>query len=128
MQTRAPVPVRPVVLVVDDEPGIREVLELHLKEHFEIETARSTHEAEMMLATRSFDVVVCDHLMPEEEGLPFLTRARKQFPQVQRIMITGYTNPELLSRCTAVAGLSGCLTKPVDYVELVRAIRLALPH
>src|SRR5688500_13864075 len=91
---------RPVVLLVDDEPEIRTVLELGLRDHFDVESASSASEAEMMLATRTYDVVVCDHLMPDEEGLSFLARAQKQFPQVRRILLTGYTNPELLSRST----------------------------
>ena len=123
-----PLPPRPVVLLVDDEAAIREVLGLNLKEHFDIETASSAAEAEMMLATRNYDVVVCDHLMPGEEGLPFLIRAREQFPKVQRILLTGYVNPELLSRSTGVAGLSACLMKPVSANVLIDAIRLALPR
>lgn len=123
-----PVVTRPVVLLVDDEAAIRAVLELGIKEHFEVETARSANEAEIMMATRSYDVVVCDHLMPGEEGLAFLTRARTQFPQVQRILITGYINPELISRSTAVAGLAGCLMKPISTADLIEAIRLALPR
>lgn len=127
MNTRAPMP-RPVVLLVDDEQEMRRALELNLKEHFDVETAASASEAEMMLATRSYDVIVCDHLMPTEEGLTFLTRARTQFPKVQRILMTGYMNPELLSRSTAVAGLAGCLMKPVPTADLIEAIRLALPR
>lgn len=128
MKSPRPLPPRPVVLLVDDEPEIRAVMELGLKEHFDVEMASSAAEAEMMLGTRSYDVIVCDHLMPDEEGLPFLTRARRQFPQVQRILVTGYINPELLSRSTALAGLAGCLMKPVNTAELVEAIRLALPR
>jgi CheY-like chemotaxis protein len=127
MPPREPPP-RPVVLLVDDEPQILNVLELGLKEHFDVESARSTNEAEAMLATRSYDVVVCDHLMPDEEGLTFLTRARTQFPKVQRILMTGYINPELLSRSTSVAGLSGCVMKPISTPDLIDAIRLALPR
>lgn len=119
---------KPVVLLVDDEASIRDVLELGLKEHCDVEGARSAAEAEMMLATRSYDVVVCDHLMPDEEGLAFLTRARQQFPTVQRILMTGYINPELLSRSTSVAGLSGCLMKPLSVNTLIEAIRLAMPR
>lgn len=127
MATRPPLP-RPVVLLVDDEPEMLKVLELGLRPHFDVECARSANEAEMMLGTRSYDVMVCDHLMPEEEGLAFLVRARRQFPQVQRILMTGYINPELLSRSTGVAGLAGCLMKPVTPPALVEAIRLALPR
>src|SRR5688572_11707723 len=107
-------PPRPTILLVDDEAPILSVLELGLKEFFDVESARSTSEAEMMMATRSYDVVVCDHLMPDEEGLTFLTRAKTQFPKVQRILMTGYINPELLSRSTGVAGLSGCVMKPIS--------------
>ena len=128
MNTPEPAPPRIVVLLVDDETEIREVMELGLKEHFEVETARSASEAEIMLATRSYDVIVCDHLMPEEDGLPFLARARRQFPKVQRILVTGYINPELLSRSTAMAGLAGCFMKPVNMTEVVQAIRLAVPR
>jgi two-component system response regulator HupR/HoxA len=127
MNPRAPLP-RPVVLLVDDEAQMRSVMELNLKDHFDVETAASAHEAEMMLATKAYDVVVCDHLMPTEEGLAFLTRARTRYPKVQRILITGYMNPELLSRSTAVAGLASCLMKPVPVPELIEAIRLALPR
>lgn len=128
MKAPRPLPPRPVVLLVDDEAEMRAVLTLGLQDHFDVESAASASEAEMMLATKNYDVIVCDHLMPDEEGLTFLTRARKQFPQVQRILITGYINPELLSRSTGVAGLAGCLMKPVNNAELVQTIRLAVPH
>ena len=124
---KRPLPPRPVVLIVDDEPQIREVLRLGLEPLFEVELARSANEAELMMATRDFDVVVCDHLMPDEEGLAFLTRAQKQFPRTQRILMTGYINPELLSRSTSLAGLAGCLMKPVAIPDVIAAIRMALP-
>ena len=121
------VPIRPTVLIVDDEQGIRDVLTLGLAKDFEVESARSANEAEAMLATRHYDVIVCDHLMPDEEGLTFLIRARTQFPKVQRILLTGYMNPELLSRSTELAGLASCIMKPVAAPDLIAAIRLALP-
>ena len=119
-------PPRPVVLLVDDEQGIRDVLRLGLQNQFDVDDASSTSEAEAMLATRHYDVVVCDHLMPVEEGLPFLMRARKMFPKTQRILLTGYVNPELLSRSSELAGLAGCLMKPVNAVDLAAAIRFAI--
>ena len=117
---------RAVVLIVDDESEIREVLRLGLEPHFELELARSAHEAELAMATRNFDVVVCDHLMPDEEGLTFLMRAQKQFPKTQRILMTGYVNPELLSRSRTLAGLAAVLMKPVAAADLIATIRTAL--
>lgn len=117
---------KPAVLLVDDEVEICNVLELGLRDHCDVESARSAEEAELMLATKRYDVIVCDHLMPEEEGMAFLTRTMSLFPQVRRILMTGYTNPELLARCTGLAGLSGCLVKPVRASELLVAINQAL--
>ena len=119
-------PSKPVVLLVDDEPEICNVIELGLKNECDFESARSAEEAELMLATRKYDVIICDHLMPEEEGMAFLIRAMTLFPKVRRILMTGYTNPELLARCTGLADLSGCLVKPVRAFELLSAINRAL--
>src|SRR5471032_1850879 len=119
-------PAPPTVLLVDDEPAIRAVLKLGLGAQFDVEEAPSANEAELMMATKDYDVVVCDHIMPEEEGLPFLMRARKLFPKTQRILLTGYINPELLSRSTELAGLAGCVMKPVSAPELAAAIRFAI--
>lgn len=127
MSTPRPLPPRPSILLVDDEAAITDTLMLSLQNDFEVEAARSASEAELMMATKSYDVIVCDHLMPDEEGLNFLTRARIQFPKVQRILMTGYINPELLSRSTSVAGLAACLMKPVKPADLISAIRIALP-
>lgn len=125
--TRPPLP-RQSVLVVDDEQEIRSVMVLGLQSQFEVETAASAAEAEMMMATKAYDIVVCDHLMPDEEGLAFLTRAREQFPKTQRILVTGYINPELISRSKAVAGLADVMMKPVNTGDLIQAIRLAVPR
>ena len=79
-----------------------------------------------MMATRNYDVVVSDHLMPGEEGLQFLIRVSRRYPRTKRIMITGYMNPELLSRSVALAELSACLLKPVKAAALAAAIREAV--
>ena len=112
---------RPVVLLVDDEGALLELLELELSREFDVDTARSADEAQACLATRAYDAVVCDHMMPGEEGLQFLIRARTHFPGTLRIMVTGYMNPDLISRSTSLAGLSACLIKPVPADEISRA-------
>jgi DNA-binding NarL/FixJ family response regulator len=78
------------------------------------------------MSARPYAVVVCDHVMPGEAGLSFLVRMREKHPATRRILLTGYINPELLSRSTTAAGLSACLLKPVNIGELSRAVRAAL--
>jgi len=115
----APVtPPRPLVLVVDDEVEIRTALQLGLQDEFRVDCAASAQEAEGMLALAGYDVILCDHLMPGEDGLPFLIRMHDKYPHVHRIMMTSYINPEILSRSITLAGLSACLTKPIALTEL----------
>lgn len=122
----APSPAKPVVLIVDDEQPFLDVLNEAFADEFELITLTSAKEAEQMMALRRFDVVVCDHLMPGEMGLEFLTRCCARWPQTKRILLTGYINPELLSRSIATADLAECLLKPMRPAELASVIRLAL--
>jgi DNA-binding NtrC family response regulator len=114
------------VLLVDDEAALLQSLRIPLQREFDIEVAASAAEAELMMATRPYHVIVCDHLMPGEEGLHFLIRASERHPRTKRILITGYMNPELLSRSVALARLSSVVLKPVKAVDLSKAIRAAM--
>lgn len=118
--------VRPAVLLVDDEPALLESMRLTLKDDYEIETATSAEDALLMTATRSYAIVICDQLLPGAQGLDFLVRVAKQFPAMRRILLTGYMNPELLSRGVVIAGLYCYLLKPVSPAELRQAIGGAL--
>ena len=117
---------RPVVLLVDDEHQLLETMRLGLEHDFDLDLAATAEEAELMMATRRYDIVVSDHLMPGEVGLDFLIRTRERHPQTKRILITGYMNPELIMRSVAVAGLATCLVKPLRAAQLGEAIRAAL--
>ena len=116
----------PVVLLIDDEPLLLESLGEELKESCRLYTATSAAEAELRLAARRYDVIVCDHMLPGEQGLDFLMRAMEMVPSTRRILITGYTNPEFISRSTSLAGLSACLIKPVRASEVAAAVTAAL--
>ncbi len=123
----APTPAaRPAVLVVDDERALLKTMEIALAGEFEVTTAATAAEAEMLLTTEPFAVVVCDHMLPGEAGLDFLVRMREVRPKTRRILLTGYMNPELISRSVAVAELSDCLLKPVEAKALVTAVRRAV--
>jgi DNA-binding NtrC family response regulator len=119
-------PGRPAVLLVDDERELLDALGEGLKNEFALETASSAEEASLLMASRSYDVLVCDHMLPGEPGLEFLIRMSERHPNTRRIMLTGYMNPELISRSVALARLSTCLLKPVKAAALAAAVRTAL--
>ena len=129
MTTRASAatkPGRPAVLLVDDERQLLDALGEGLKSEFALETACSAEEADLMMASSSYDVLVCDHMLPGEAGLEFLIRMSERYPGTRRILLTGYMNPELISRSVALARLSACLLKPVQAEALAAAVRTAL--
>ncbi len=117
---------RPTVLIVDDESSLLDVMRARLEPDYEVEVANSTAEADVQMGLQRFDVVLVDHLMPGELGLDFLMRVRDHFPQTKRILVTGYLNPDLISRAQTLAELSAYLIKPVTATQLRAAVAGAL--
>ena len=117
---------KPSVLLIDDEPNILELMRTGLERDFEIETAASAEEAALLTGTRLYDVIVCDQIMPGQNGLEFLMQSAERQPGSRRILLTGYINPELLARAVPLAGLSACLLKPQHPKDLKLAIEKAL--
>jgi CheY-like chemotaxis protein len=116
----------PVVLVVDDEPLLLDAIGMELGGSVELHTAASAAEADLRVVERLYDVIVCDHMLPGEQGLDFLTRMLAKFPTTKRILMTGYMNAEFISRSIAIAGLSTCIVKPIRASEIARAIEAAM--
>ena len=125
-ESQSPQPARRPVLLVDDEPAFLDAMTQGMAGEFEVVTAASAAEAVSRMAMRKYAVVICDHILPGEAGLDFLIRMRERHPETRRILLTGYINPELLSRSLEVAGLSACMLKPVRAAELAKAVREAL--
>jgi len=123
-----PPPVRPSVLIVDDERPFLEMLAEAFAGHFELVAVGSAEEAWEVMERRRFDVVVCDHLMPGEVGLAFLERSARRWPETRRILLTGFINPELFASGPDDALLSACLLKPVRPTELAKAILATLEN
>lgn len=116
----------PVVLLVEDQPLLRDLLGRELKESCTLFVAGSVAEAEQRLAARRYDAIVCDHTLPGEQGLDFLVRVSATFPATKRILMTGYANPEFIAKSVERADLSACLVKPLRASEIAAAIRAAL--
>ena len=107
------------ILVVDDVPGMRDVLNRSLAfEGYQVATASSGEEALHRLEEQAFDVIVADIVMPGGlGGLQLLEKSRLLDPRVAVILMTGYATLD-----TAIAALrSGAadyLEKPFSVDEL----------
>src|ERR1700754_1010076 len=83
-------PAKPIVLCVDDDPGVVKGLARTLKKGYEVRTALSGREGLDLLATQpDVAVVISDMQMPHMDGATFLAEARKAAPDAIRILLTG---------------------------------------
>jgi len=114
------------ILVIDDEPSMREMLAIMLeKERYEVVTAASRAEASQVLARRSVDLVITDLRLPDGDGIEILRHVRSGSPETVVILMTAYGSTE-----TAVAALKlgahDYLIKPFEVDELKIVVRNAL--
>jgi len=123
--SNTPAPKKSAVLIVDDEKALSALYAEALSAHFEVDTAASVREAGFLLHKKAYKVLVCDHLMPGGNGLSFLVHVREEYPNTQRILVTGYMKPEMLLRSVNEAALYRYLLKPVSLPELVKTVEEA---
>src|SRR5579859_3018651 len=78
------------LLIVDDEPSIRELLEISFrKEGHKVEVAASGEAAKRQMASRMFDIVVSDICMPDMDGVELLRYCKEVSPATVLLLITG---------------------------------------
>ena len=83
------------ILVADDEPSIRHVLSLVLKDHgYEVRAVSDGEEAVRELAARSYDVLLCDVRMPKRDGLSVLRHAKAEYPGLTVLVMSAYGSQE----------------------------------
>jgi two-component system phosphate regulon response regulator PhoB len=110
------------VLVVEDEPEIRELMALHLmRQGFSVDECGSTEEAHVRIAAKNYQLIVLDWMLPGGSGFEFLkTLKRSEWPTTV-LMVTAKTEPQDIV-AGLEAGADDYLTKPFDpAVFLARA-------
>ena len=105
------------VLIVDDEPGVRESLRILLKDTHEPVAVSSAPEALSQLAAGPFDLVLLDIVMPGIDGLQLLEAIRGRHPALPVVMLTA-TRTVKTAVDAMKLGAFDYLTKPFDIDEL----------
>ena len=115
----------PRILIVDDDPGQRSLLDSFLRgQGFETVLADSGERALELLPTGKFSMMISDVRMPGLTGLETLQRARKNFPSLPVLLVTAYA--DIRDAVEAMRdGALNYLAKPIDLDELLATVRLA---
>ena len=116
----------PTVLVVDDEVRSQEALRRTLEEEFEVLTASGADEARQLLERHPVHVLLSDQRMPGTSGVAFLTQVRNEWPDVIRIIISGYTDSEDIIAGINDAGIYQYMLKPWHPEQLLLTLRRAV--
>lgn len=117
---------RQTILIVDDEPDIRELLEITLgRMKLETRSARDVKEAREWLARESFDLCLTDMRLPDGTGLELVQFIQQRYPQVPVAMITAFGSLDTAINALK-AGAFDFLTKPVDLPRLRELVGTAL--
>ena len=115
----------PRLLIVDDDPGQRSLLDSFLRgQGFDTVVAESGERALELLPTKKFSLMISDVRMPGLSGLETLQRARKDFPALPVLLVTAYT--DIREAVAAMRdGAVNYLAKPIDLDELLANVRNA---
>ncbi|RJX75932.1 sigma-54 dependent transcriptional regulator [Pseudomonas sp. LS-2] len=117
---------RQKILIVDDEPDIRELLEITLgRMKLDTRCARNVKEAQDWLAREPFDLCLTDMRLPDGNGLELVQHIQKRHTQVPVAMITAYGSLDTAIHALK-AGAFDFLTKPVDLGRLRELVGSAL--
>lgn len=115
------------LLFVDDEASILSSLKRLFRPHgYRILTANSGTEGLTVLEKESVDLVVSDMRMPEMDGAQFLEQVRAHWPQVVRILLTGYADVASTVAAINRGEIYRYISKPWDDNEIVLTVRDAL--
>lgn len=114
------------ILLVDDDRHLAESMAQWLREmSHQVETADTLAAAEQQLAERSFDLVIADLRLGQEDGFDLISFTRQRYPDTSVLVVTGYATPETAVEAVR-AGAFDLLTKPLIDEELSLAIQRAV--
>jgi DNA-binding NtrC family response regulator len=113
--------IKPTILIVDDEPGARQSLEVILEDDYQVLTGQSGEEAFEILQKEPIDLILLDVHMPEMDGLEVLRRIKEQDEEIDVIMVSALN----LARKAVDAiklGAYDYITKPYEPEDILSTV------
>lgn len=110
-----------IILVADDQEGIRSLLKEILEENYTVLVAKNGPEAVEIVKSQPVDLVLLDIKMTGMSGLDALSLMKKVKPKVLVLMISGFDDPETLSQVMN-SGAQGYLLKPFEIEDMLNTI------
>jgi DNA-binding NtrC family response regulator len=117
---------QPKVLIVEDDPDIRNILALFLGEKgFQVKVAESGDRALAMLHEEPMDLILSDVRMPGMSGLDLLRDVKERDPEIQLVLMSAYSNVRDAVQAIQL-GAADYVEKPIDFRRLERVMQTVL--
>ena len=112
---------KPVILVCDDEEGIRESFKLILNDQYQLKFVTNGLEALDLLKNFTPDLMLLDIKMPKLHGMEILKQVKKLKPKLPVIIVTGYQSVEMAQEALK-NGAADYIPKPFASTEILKAV------
>jgi DNA-binding NtrC family response regulator len=117
------------LLIVDDEPPVRELLQTYFKKHdYEVTTAGSAAETYRLADEVPLHLVILDVLLPDTDGLEVLQNLKSAHPNLPVIIMTGIGFDEELLQEAIRKGASGYVSKTLPLDQLLMEVHRTLKY
>lgn len=121
------------ILYVDDEQENLDSFHLNFMDEYHIFLGTSAYEGMQCIEdaeTRgeSIHVLICDQRMPKVTGVEFMEQVNEKYPEIVKILITGYTDIEVVTQAINKASIYRYENKPWDETELRKTLSSAYQH
>ena len=113
------------VLIVEDDPGVREALAFILEDRYELLLASGGEEALALVVRQPIDLILVDWLLPDMSGTDLVRALRTTFPELPVITMSGL-RADTTAREALAAGATLHIPKPLEVRELIDRIELLL--
>jgi two-component system, NtrC family, response regulator AtoC len=114
------------IVVVDDEQDNLDAFRFNFRKHFELQTASSGAEALELLRSVDAAVIVTDQRMPQMTGIDLLRRAAALRPDAVGLIVTAFTDVDVLIEAVNMGHVYRYVTKPWDSREMRAVLRQAI--
>ncbi len=117
---------QPKVLIVEDDPDIRNILALFLGEKgFQVKVAESGDRALAMLHEEPMDLILSDVRMPGMSGLDLLRDVKERDPEIQLVLMSAYSSVRDAVQAIQL-GAADYVEKPIDFRRLERVMQTVI--
>lgn len=113
---------KPRVLFLDDDEANLVAFRANFRDRFDIYTTLSPIDAYNIIDDRNIQVVLADHQMPTISGGDFLETVARDYPGVQRILVTGSCDMGVLVEAINKGKVGAVLSKPFNPAQIAEVI------